>query len=305
MYGIIVHYGLYSAYAYDDIKSAKVRKVQNGSEWYYGRLIDNSTFRPISGSFATKTHHQLNYNNSNYFDIANQLSPTRNNIKKFIMQCRTVGATYIILTAKHHDGFCLWNTETTDKVSTVGICEIFAEECIKQNIEYGFYYSWFEFDKSFTIDYFNSHCVKQLGELSLLKPKYIWFDGSWKITQKQIKIKINEICKNITDKGILINDRIGISPVPNYVTWNVQSDRFIPKIKTNGWQHVNTIGYSWGYNQFDEYKDGKSIYKIYEQVQKLGGSFLLNIGPQKDFIICKDELKSLKEFFALSIEIKK
>jgi alpha-L-fucosidase len=296
MYGIIIHYGIYSIYAYDDIKSAKVRKVQNGSEWYYGRLIDSNAFRPISGSNATKNYHYANYNESNYFDVANQLVQTRNNIKKLITQCQSVGATYIILTAKHHDGFCLWSTKTTDRRSTVGICEIFAEECKKQNMDYGFYYSWFEFDKSFTIDYFNNYCVPQLNEILLLQPKYIWFDGSWKITQKQIKNKINEICKNITNKGIMINDRLGISPSPDYVTWNVQSDRFIPKIKTTGWQHVNTIGYSWGYNQFDEYKDGKKLYEIYTQVQQLGGSFLLNIGPQKDFTICKDELKALKEF---------
>ena len=46
---IIIHYGLYSYYGYDDINSAKRRRVQNGSEWYFGRLIDNNDFRPISG----------------------------------------------------------------------------------------------------------------------------------------------------------------------------------------------------------------------------------------------------------------
>ena len=43
-FGIIIHYGLYSYYGYDDINSAKRRKTQNGSEWYYGRLIDNNDF---------------------------------------------------------------------------------------------------------------------------------------------------------------------------------------------------------------------------------------------------------------------
>jgi hypothetical protein len=49
VYGFIFHVGLYSFYAYDDISSARRRKLKNGSEWYLERL-QNIKFRPPSGT---------------------------------------------------------------------------------------------------------------------------------------------------------------------------------------------------------------------------------------------------------------
>lgn len=51
-----------------------------------------------------------------------------------------------------------------------------------------------------------------------------------------------------------------------------------------------------GHNKFDEYKSGKEIYKTYLAVKKMGGSFLLNIGPTSNFEICEAELSAIKEF---------
>lgn len=295
--GIIVHYGLYSIYAYDSIKSAKRRKICNGSEWYYPRLLEQGNFRPISGFNETQQYHKENFNDCNYFDQTCNLKPLRSKIKQFVKTCQNLGFSYIILTAKHHDGFCLFDTQTTNKKSEINICKIFSEECEKMGIEYGFYYSWFQCDMNFSVDYFNNYCVKQIEELLKLNPKYLWFDGDWKITQKQILTKINLLCKSITNLGIKINDRIGEQDNYDYCVYKVKSDRYIPTCQNNeNWQYVGTIGYSWGYNKFDEYKNGKELYKIYLQVKKLNGSFLLNIGPLQDFSISNGELSSIKEF---------
>jgi alpha-L-fucosidase len=295
--GIIIHYGLYSIYAYDSIESAKRRKICNGSEWYYTRLLENGKFRPISGYVETQQYHKKYFSNCDYFDQSHNLKPTRQKIKQLIKTCSNLGFKYIILTAKHHDGFCLFNTKTTHKKSDNDICKIFSEECKKIGIEYGFYYSWFECDINFNIDYFNNYCENQINELLRYNPHYLWFDGDWKITQKQILNKINLICKSITSLGIKINDRIGKQKNYDYCTYNVKSDRYIPTSNIDAnWQHVTTIGYSWGYNQFDKYKDGKELYKLYLQVQELNGNFLLNVGPTKDFIISEGEMSALKEF---------
>lgn len=293
-FGIIIHYGLYSYYGYDDIKSAKKRKIQNGSEWYYGRLIDNNKFRPISGQSYTKIYHSNYHQDCDYFDNLNQILTDKEKIKQWVDICKTSGATYIILTSKHHDGICLWDTNTTNRKSKLNICKIFSDECVNKNIKFGFYYSWFEFDKPFTVKYFNEYCVPQLNELCKYNPNYIWFDGHWKITQKNIKI--NEILTTIKQQGIIINDR-----VKNFILgdddFRVYSDRFIPENKLNvKWQHVNTIGYSWGYNktQKDEhYKNDKEIMQIYREVTNKGGHLLLNLGPMINGDIQKNELETL------------
>lgn len=297
--GIILHYGIYSIYAYDSIKSAKKRKIANGSEWYYPRLLETGKFRPISGYVETQEYHKKNFNNINYFEKGNLLKPSKEKIKKFIKMCHEKGFKYIILTSKHHDGYCLFDTKSTTKKCEIDICKIFASECKKIGMEYGFYYSWFECDMNFNLNYFYTHCVEQIKELLKYKPNYLWFDGDWKITQKEVLNKIYLMCKSIAESGIKINDRIGKQDNYDFCTFNVKTDRYIPKHENNmesKLQHITTIGYSWGFNKFDEYKSGKELYKIYLETKKFNMSFLLNVSIQHDFTINKNELKSLNDF---------
>lgn len=298
-FGIIIHYGLYSYYGYDDINSAKRRRVQNGSEWYYGRLIDDNNFRPISGQSYTKKYHAENFNGIDYFDNMDKIVDDENKIKNWVLFAKQNKASHIILTSKHHDGICLWNTQTNSHKSSLDICKIFSDECKKENIDFGFYYSWFEFGKSFNLKYFKDYCIPQLNELMLYNPKYMWFDGDWKITQKSIKAFIKNIALNIRKQGIIINDRLGITNEDYSICdYRVFSDRYIPKEKLDiRWQHVNTIGYSWGYNrvqQYTDYKNGEQIYELYNKTIKLGGEFLINIGPDSNGNIEQNEIKAIE-----------
>lgn len=303
-FGIIIHYGLYSYYGYDDINSAKRRKVQNGSEWYYGRLIDNNNFRPISGQIFTKKYHKENFDGVDYFDNIDKILNDKNKIKEWILFAKQNKASYIILTAKHHDGVCLWNTQTNSHKSALDICKVFSTECKKENIDFGFYYSWFEWrvGKSFDVKYFEEYCVQQIKELVSYKPKYMWFDGDWKITQKSVQKKIKNMALNMEKKGIIVNDRLGIKD-KNYSMSNlirVFSDRYIPDEKLDiKWQHVNTIGYSWGYNKEQtakDYKNGKQLYKLYNTIVELGGELLLNIGPNINGNIIQNEANAIEQF---------
>ena len=274
----------------------KKRKIQNGSEWYYGRLIESGTYRPISGHKTTKEHHLTNFGNGNYFDNIDKIIDDKEKIKNWVKTCKNNGASYIILTSKHHDGVCLWNTNTTNKKSKLDILDIFKNECIENNIDFGFYYSWLEFGQPFSVNYFTHVCLPQIEELLKYNPKYMWFDGHWKITQKSIIKSISKIIETMKSGGILINDRIGGN---NYeqCDYRVFSDRYIPTEKLNiKWQHVNTIGYSWGYNktQVTDYKTGEDIYKLYLQITDLGGELLLNIGPNQNGDIIDEELSVLK-----------
>jgi alpha-L-fucosidase len=296
-YGIIIHYGLYSYYGYDDINSVKRRKTQNGSEWYYGRLVDNNNFRPISGHKSTKKHHKKTYGESDYFDNLDKITNDENKVKEWVSLAKNKGASYIILTSKHHDGVLLFDSKTSSLKSQMNICRVFSDECKKQNIKFGFYYSWFEFGVAFTQKYFKNYCVPQLEELIEYEPNYMWFDGDWKITQKTIQKEIRSFVEVMKTKNILVNDRIGKNnyDVANY---RVFSDRYIPKEKLDGvkWQHINTIGYSWGYNKMQnksDYKSKDEIYYLYNQINNLGGTFLINLGPNENAEIIEEELEAL------------
>lgn len=296
-YGIIIHYGLYSYYGYDDIDSAKRRRTQNGSEWYYGRLIDNNNFRPISGNKSTKKYHSEKHNDVDYFSNLDKITKDENKVKEWVSFAKRNGASYVILTSKHHDGVCLFDTTTTSRKSEMDICKVFSDECKRQNIMFGFYYSWFEFDKRFTVSYFKNFCIPQLQELLKYTPNHMWFDGDWKITQKTIQKEIKNIVQSMKTKNILINDRIGKD---NYssASYRVFSDRYIPEEKLDGvvWQHINTIGYSWGYNRMQNkhhYKKKEEIKELYKKITDLGGTFLLNLGPDENGDIIQEEKDSI------------
>ena len=177
------------------------------------------------------------------------------------------------------------------------ICRVFSDECKKQHIQFGFYYSWFEFGVPFTKIYFQNYCVPQLEELLKYEPNYMWFDGDWKITQKTIQKEIRGIVESMKTKNILVNDRIGKN---NYdvASYRVFSDRYIPKEKLDSlkWQHINTIGYSWGYNKMQnksDYKTKNEIYELYNHVNNLRGTFLINLGPNENAEIIEEELEAL------------
>jgi alpha-L-fucosidase len=302
MLGVIIHYGVYSVYGYDDVNSLKRRRTQNGSEWYYGRVIEKNDFRPISGHKKTKEHHLINYGNTDYFEISNQITSNPQKVVEWVTFCKEIGAKYVILTAKHHDGFCLWNTKTTDRKSELDIVDIFVKECQKQNMEYGLYYSWFEFDKSFTVDYYNNYCEPQLNELLAYNPSIIWFDGQWKITQLSIVKKIKVLSRYLKLNNIKTNDRIPYQSRNDYY-YQVGPDRCIPASKPNtNWQHVNTVGLSWGYLEElpkSLYKTGKELYELYEKVDDLEGDFLINIGPEGNGDICQYERNALTDLSQL------
>lgn len=295
-YGIIIHYGLYSYYGYDDIASAKRRNTQNGAEWYYGRLIDNNNFRPISGQSYTKTYHKENYGDIDYFDHLDKITKDEDKVKKWVTLAKSKGASYIILTSKHHDGVLLFDSKTSSRKSQMDICKVFSDECKKQHIQFGFYYSWFEFGIPFTKLYFQNYCVPHLAELLNYEPNHMWFDGDWKITQKSIQPEIRGIVEAMKTKHIMVNDRIGQNH--DVASYRVFSDRYIPKEKPEGvaWQHVNTIGYSWGYNKMQtrrDYKSKNEIYDLYNKVTQLGGTFLINWGPDENADVVKEEIDAL------------
>jgi len=100
--GIIFHWGLYSVPCYDSVNSANRRKMQNGSEWYLKRLVEDSDFRPISGHKETKLFHEKNFSGMNYFDFANLFTCSSWDPDEWMQFCVDIGVTYVILTPRRY-----------------------------------------------------------------------------------------------------------------------------------------------------------------------------------------------------------
>lgn len=305
-FGIIIHYGIYSFYEYDydyDYmnRAKRQRKSQNSSDWYFGRLIDYNDFMPDIKS-VKKT--QINSNTciiDDYFENLDKITTDENKVKEWVNIAKCKGASYIILTSKHHDGVLLFDSKSSSLRSKMDICKVFSEACKKENIPFGFYYSWFEFGVPFTKTYFKTYCVPQLQELLAYEPNYMWFDGDWKIKQKNIQKEIFEIVKDMKEtKNIIVNDRIGRDN-SNEASYRVISDKFIPKSIHDiiSRQYMNNVGYSWGNQnntttQVSEYQSKSDIHNLCKEVGELGGTLLINLCPNDESEIEKEDIESLQ-----------
>lgn len=108
------------------------------------------------------------------------------NAAQWVKVIKSSGATGIILTCKHHDGFCLWNTIYTDfSVKNTDfdgdIVKMVSDECHKQGLDFGVYLSpWDMHDKRYGTDEYNDYFCNQLTELLTQYGDIfeVWFDGA-------------------------------------------------------------------------------------------------------------------------------
>ncbi len=108
------------------------------------------------------------------------------NVSQWLKTLKECGMTGVILTCKHHDGFCLWDTKQTDfnvMNSPFGddIVRIVAAECIRQNMDFGVYLSpWDMHEKSYGTPAYNDYFCAQLTELLTNYGDVfeVWFDGA-------------------------------------------------------------------------------------------------------------------------------
>jgi alpha-L-fucosidase len=308
--GIIVHTGIYNVSRYDNIELSRWRAannlINNGPEWYLYHLMNS---KPNKAALAVQNHHRKHYGNRDYFDFQKDFTYSKWDPDQWMKFFKSCGATYVVLTAKHHDGFCLWPTRTTpNPKSKMDIVGRFVEAARKHGLQVGIYYSWLEFKQNMTRDYIKTIVQPHIKELIRYKPDIFWFDGDWKITPSTQPL-INE-CLDMIRRAlpnILFNDRLGNKNErksnPEWLgraSYLVGLDRSIPlKQPRTRWEHINSIGLSWANNiaqQLQDYKTPKQLADLYDKVMSMKGRFLLNMGPLADGTLCPIETNILLQF---------
>lgn len=165
---------------------------------------------------------------------ASSYNPTSIDAKQWVKTAKDAGMKYIILVAKHHEGFCLWDSKYTEyDVANSGnptsVVEEVAKECKLQNIGLGLYYSLWDRKqnpeiKNESLDAaYNKYMISQLIELIDIVQKYtevveFWFDGGWE--KPNYRWPIAEIYQTIKSRApqcqVGINWTIGLPENPDY-----------------------------------------------------------------------------------------
>lgn len=257
-----------------------------------------------------------------YAKIAEEFNPSEYNAEKWVRTAKLAGMKYIIITAKHHDGFSMYNSEVSDY--DIVDCSAYAKdpmvdlikECRKQGLKFGFYYSlgrdWENPDvptnwpekggRSNTWDYpdedskqlplYIENKVKpQLRELltNYGTIDFIWFDTPELVTKEQSS-DLRKLILSIQPK-CLINERIG----NNMGDYRIVEQRLNSRILNEPWESCLTLGRNWGYNIFDTiYKAPEVTIRHLCDIVSKGGNLLLNFSPDGKGLFPKQSDPTMK-----------
>jgi alpha-L-fucosidase len=234
-----------------------------------------------------------------YEQLATQFNPIHYDAKQIVSLAKQAGQKYIVLTSKHHDGFCMYQSDHTDYNIVDGtpfgrdILKELADECQKEGIKLGLYYSqtqdWhhpdgdgntWDFDESqkdFS-GYIENYVKPQVTEiLSNYGPIcLIWFDTPKGITEVQSR-ELLELVHGL-QPDCLVCGRLG-NALGDYAT--AQDNQIPEELKADlDWETPATINDTWGYKTHDHnWKSSETLVKYLVDIVSKGGNYLLNIGP--------------------------
>ena len=297
---------------------------QKRTEWFrearFGMFIHWGIYAiPARGEWVKNRENISTEDYQQYFDA---FDPVDYNPKEWAKLAKKAGMKYAVITAKHHDGFCLFDSKYTDYKATKtparrDLIREFVDAFRAEGLKIGFYYSlidWYQpkfeskDDKVFNeyIDYMH----KQVEELvtNYGKIDILWFDYSygeyrgekWKATKLVEMVRKHQ-------PHVIIDNRLGgdmFSDTPDVYAGDFGGPEQITPpavIKNNSgrpipWELCLTLNNSWGYNRTDfNYKTAHNIiYTLINCVSK-NGNLLLNVGPDAKGVIPKRSVEILEE----------
>src|ERR1017187_3712855 len=256
---------------------------------------------------------------ADYAKIADVFNPTNFNADEWVSIAINAGMKYMVITAKHHDGFAMFDSASSDfnivkrtpwKRDPV---KELSEACAKQGLKVGVYYSlgrdWQDPDvptrdgyRSNTWDYtnesakvFSNYFVRkvkpQITELlTQYHPAVLWFATPEKISAAKSQELVDFIHKLQPD--CIINSRVG----HGLGDYGVQEQKIPGAGDVKPWETCMTLNGHWGYFLGDEkWKSPETVIRNLVDIVSKGGNYLLNVGPTGEGIIPQGAVNNLQQ----------
>ena len=310
-FGIFIHWGVYSVPAWRPLGGERYASY---AEWYYASVIGDTE---LGGDAFHKGRYGADFE---YRDFAPLFSAELFDADYWAdLFCRS-GAGYVVLTSKHHDGYCLWPSKSPYKKNwnslDIGPRRDLLGELTTavrdKGLKMGLYYSIIEWESNWTHrdpsgyyvdealvdkyripedEYVEKHLLPQLRELvESYQPALIFSDGGewdggedyWQ-TKQFLAWLYNEAPNR---DEVVVNDRWA-KDMPGK-----HGDYFSSEYQDSDaagadhpWEESRGVGGSYGYNRaenIDDYSTSKELVLELIDVVGRGGNFLLNVGPTAD-----------------------
>ena len=294
-FGMFIHWGLYA----EPAGEWKEKQIPGISEWIMARAEI-----PVK----------------EYEKIAENFNPVKYDAEAWVTLAKNAGMKYIVITSKHHDGFAMFHSNAS-KYNIVDATPFgrdplkeLADECKKQGIRLGFYYSqaqdWHEpggtyfnieegkphWDKDLVreplMNYINGKALPQVKEIleNYGGLDILWWDTPRGMTEEAARVLQNEVDKY---PALLTNNRL-YRPWPG--DFSTPEQHVPPTGLDYDWEVCMTMNTSWGYKWFDnEWKSAKTLIQMLVDVASKGGNLLLNVGPTAEGLIPDSSVVRLQQ----------
>ncbi len=284
-FGLFVHWGIYSVPAGE----------WNKQETPYAEWIMLKADIPVK----------------RYEALAKQFDPLDFDAERWVAYAKAAGMKYLVITAKHHDGFCMYDSKLTDYTITKAtpfkrdpIKEL-AEACKNTGIKLCIYYSvvdWHypDFPSKYAqlrkehpdgypgngkpdadIDQYNKYMRGQIRELltNYGPIGILWFDGGGSFCNYDRKklLQGERLVQMIhaLQPGCLINNRLGFG-----ADYGTPEQKIPAGQQGTAFEVCMTLNHNWGYSKYDhDWKSAKEVVRNLADIASKGGNYLLNVGP--------------------------
>jgi alpha-L-fucosidase len=242
-----------------------------------------------------------------YRQLGKMFRPPAGCAREWARLARETGQKYMVLTTKNHDGYCLFDTKTTDFCATKQACgrdlvAEFVEAARAEGRRVGFYFSmmdWIHPDGiRCVVDEaarrrFVEYTHAQVHEIcsNYGKIDILWWDGAWPLNAEGWEAE--KLQKWIREKqpGIIINDRGGLKG-----DFTTSEQKIEPAEEGRAWEACMTINGAWGYVAGDEnWKSPQTILSNLITCARGGGNFILNISPKSNGSVPEGSVRVLEQ----------
>lgn len=240
----------------------------------------------------------------NYQSAFQEFKPIEKNIRNLVKLAKKAGFKYIVLTAKHHDGFYLFDTKGINLFDCVhtpfkkDIIKIFTDECHKQDIAPFIYYATYDWNNTKYHENFSEYLIELRKLIRLICTNYgqiggFWFDGNWDKPQAnwQEEILYQEI-RELQPQAIITNntglERQGQSEGKkvDVITFERGNPKIVHHVQDNRYLAAETsltLNKHWGNAKNDlNYISAKQLIEQICHTRKVGANLLINVGPEFD-----------------------
>lgn len=326
-FGIFVHWGVFSVPAWRTVSD----ELFGGyAEWYYASVYGD--YRSADPGYHADTWGE----GFAYRDFGPLLTAERFDPQDWAALFRRAGARYVVLTSKHHDGYCMWPTENPHKVgwnvSDTGahrdLLGDLTDAVRASGLRMGLYYSMPEWEthpshrcdggyfiptgdvERYGIDparYPEEILHPQWRELNeRYQPSVIYTDGGeWDLDEDQIGTRklLTWLYTEAPNRDeVVVNDRMSVGmPGRHGDYYSTEYSDVEAYGDAHPWEESRGIGKSYGYNRaetLDDYADAGELLDLLVDTVGRGGNLLLNVGPKDDGTIPDVQRQRLEEIGA-------